>query len=34
MKGLILIAGLALTLLPVTARAQLSEMRQTIFGMD
>ncbi len=34
MKGLILIAGLALTLLPVMARAQLSEMRQTIFGMD
>ena len=26
--------SLALSLVPVTARAQLSEMRQTIFGMD
>jgi hypothetical protein len=26
--------GLALYLTPVAARAQLSEMRQTVFGMD
>ena len=34
MKGLGFIAGVALSLVPVAARAQLAEMRQTIFGMD
>jgi len=32
MKGLVLIAALAVV--PTVARAQLQEMRQTIFGMD
>ena len=32
MKKLVLIA--ALTVVPTVARAQLQEMRQTIFGMD
>jgi hypothetical protein len=34
MKTLALRIGLALLLVPATARAQLREMRQTIFGMD
>jgi hypothetical protein len=34
MKVSLLIATLAVVALPVTARAQLQEMRQTIFGMD
>jgi hypothetical protein len=34
MKTLVLGIGLALLLIPAAARAQLSEMRQTIFGMD
>ena len=35
MKKLVLIAALAaLAAIPTVARAQLQEMRQTIFGMD
>ena len=37
MKGMnasLLAAVVALAALPATARAQLQEMRQTIFGMD
>ena len=34
MKGMAFVVGLALSLVPVAARAQLTEMRQTIFGMD
>jgi hypothetical protein len=34
MKVSLVIVTLAVVALPVTARAQLQEMRQTIFGMD
>ena len=34
MKMSFLTAAIALAALPVAARAQLQEMRQTIFGMD
>lgn len=34
MRTWTMLAGLSLWLLPSAARAQLREMRQTIFGMD
>jgi hypothetical protein len=34
MKGFTLVLAASLSLLPTAARAQLREMRQTIFGMD
>ena len=34
MRRLTFAIGLALALAPAVARAQLSEMRQTIYGMD
>jgi hypothetical protein len=34
MKGVTLGAAVLLSLAPTTARTQLREMRQTIFGMD
>jgi hypothetical protein len=34
MKAFVLAATAVMGLAPVTARAQLQEMRQTIFGMD
>ena len=34
MKRLVFVVAFALSAVPIAARAQLIEMRQTIFGMD